>query len=385
MVERVERNIGFRTIEIRGSQLYVNGQRIKAAGVCHHEMDPLTGRADTGRHAETDVRLLKEANLNWIRTSHYPPTAELLDAADRLGMYVEAEAPFCWVGGALDHPTNLPATLTPTSAMVDYHHSHPSVIVWSLANESHFNLQFLASARLCRELDPTRPTTFNHDFASSPLAAITDIANIHYPSWPYDRVLAGDTRPLYFGEYFFEITHEQTDVKINPGLRELWGQGHTEPDSALGRAHSADCILPPMKPGLVSGGWSAIYHSDRLLGGAIWASHDEAFYFSETNHAGYAWHHGFWGAHRFLAPPQTGVVAGAAYFQPGVAGNAARGLRSRRPERACPGGEPLCLHRFQRACLPLGNQPATGPDQTPPGSRRSRRTGNPASGRNERG
>ncbi len=170
-LERIERNIGFRNIEVRGRQVYVNGQRVKLAGVCHHEFDPLTGRADTMRHAETDVRLLKEANLNYIRTSHYPPTTELLDAADRLGMYVEVEAPFCWVGGTLDNPTNLFATLTPTSAMVDYHHSHPSVIVWSIANESHFNLQFLASARMVKELDPTRPTTFNHDFANSPSRA----------------------------------------------------------------------------------------------------------------------------------------------------------------------------------------------------------------------
>ncbi len=94
-LERVERNIGFRSIEVRGRQVYVNGRRVKLAGACHHEMDPLTGRADTARHAETDVRLLKEANLNYIRTSHYPPNAELLDAADRLGMYVEVEAPFC--------------------------------------------------------------------------------------------------------------------------------------------------------------------------------------------------------------------------------------------------------------------------------------------------
>ena len=72
---------------------------------------------------------------------------------------------------SLDSPTNLFAILTPTSAMVDYHHSHPSVIVWSLANESHFNLQFLASARMCKELDPTRPTTFNHDFANEPFGA----------------------------------------------------------------------------------------------------------------------------------------------------------------------------------------------------------------------
>ena len=294
-LERIERNIGFRNIEVRGRQLYVNGQRVKLAGACHHEIDPLTGRADTARHAETDVRLLKEANLNYIRTSHYPPNAELLDAADRLGMYVEVEAPFCWVGGALDNPTNLFATLTPTSAMVDYHHSHPSVIVWSLANESHFNLQFLASARMVKELDPTRPTTFNHDLASSPLARVTDIANIHYPSMPYDDVLKDDPRPLFLGEYFFPVCHEQTDVAIDPGLRELWGQGSAEPDSAFGRACALDYDKPPLKPGIKPGGWSYIAHSDRVIGGAIWASHDDAFYLSATNHAGYAWHHGFWG------------------------------------------------------------------------------------------
>jgi beta-galactosidase len=294
-LERVERDIGFRKIEIRGSELYLNGRRIKLAGVCHHEFDPLTGRANTARHADTDVRLLKEANLNHIRTSHYPPTAELLDAADKLGMYVEVEAPFCWVGGALDNPTNLLATLTPTSAMLDYCHSHPSVIFWSLANESHFNLQFLASARMCKELDPSRPITFNHDFAGSPLAALTDIANWHYPSWPFDHVLAGDSRPLYFGEYFFPICHEQTDVSIDPGLRELWGQGHAEPDSEFGHACTRDSEKAPLKPGLRPGGWSEIYRSSRVIGGSIWASHDDAFYFSATNHAGYAWHHGFWG------------------------------------------------------------------------------------------
>jgi len=294
-LERIERHIGFRSIEVRGRQVYVNGRRVKLAGACHHEMDPLTGRADTARHAETDVRLLKEANLNYIRTSHYPPNAELLDAADRLGMYVEVEAPFCWVGGALDSPTNLLATLIPTSAMVDYHHSHPSVIVWSLANESHFNLQFLASARMVKELDPTRPTTFNHDFANSPLARATDIANIHYPPMPYDDVLKDDPRPLFLGEYFFPICHEQMDVNLNPGLRELWGHGHAEPDSAFARACALDFDKPPLKPGLKPGGWSYITHSDRVIGGAIWASHDDAFYFSATNHAGYAWHHGFWG------------------------------------------------------------------------------------------
>ncbi len=294
LLETIERNVGFRTIEIRGTQFLINGRRVKLAGACHHEFDPLTGRADTARHAETDVRLLKEANLNLIRTSHYPPTAELLDAADRLGMYVELEAPFCWVGGALDNATNLFATLTPTSAMIDYHHSHPSVIIWSLANESHFNPQFLAAAKLCKELDPTRPTTFNHDMGGNNKTP-TDLANVHYPPWPPDDVFKNDLRPLYFGEYFFPVCHEQTDVDIDPGLRELWGQGHAEPDSAFGKSCAAELSKPPLKPGLQPGGWSMIYHSDRLLGGSIWASHDDAFFFSATNHAGYAWHHGFWG------------------------------------------------------------------------------------------
>jgi hypothetical protein len=296
LLERVERNIGFRKLEIRDRQLYLNGQRVKLAGACHHETDPLTGRADTARHAETDVRLLKEANLNYIRTSHYPPTAELLDAADRLGMYVEVEAPFCWVGDLEDKPESLRAILTPTSAMVDYDHSHPSVIVWSIANESHFNRGFYYSTKMCRELDPTRPTTFNNpDLDGTPAGGITDIANSHYSPWPYDGQFANDPRPIYLGEYFFEVTHEQTDVRVDPGLRELWGQGQAEPESAFGRAHTKEYDKPVIKPGLVSGGWSFIYHSDRLVGGSIWASHDDAFYFSETNHAGYAWHHGFWG------------------------------------------------------------------------------------------
>ncbi len=315
--ETVERNVGFRTIEIRGRQLYVNGRSVKLAGVCHHEFDPLTGRAGTARHAEEDVRMLKEANLNLIRTSHYPPTTELLDAADRLGMYVELEAPFCWVGGALDNPTNLFATLTPTSAMIDFHHSHPSILFWSLANESHFNPQFLASAKMCKALDPTRPITFNHDMAGSAMCAgATDIANVHYPEWPPDKVFAGDPRPLYFGEYFFPVCHEQMDVAIDPGLRELWGQGHAEPESKFAQEFAAELSKPPLKPGLKPGGWSLIYHSDRLIGGSIWASHDDAFYFSETNHAGYAWHHGFWGLIDYWRRPKPEWFLARHIFSP---------------------------------------------------------------------
>lgn len=290
LLERVERNVGFRKVEVRGSQLYVNGRRIKVAGACHHEIDPLTGRANTMRHAWTDVRLMKAANLNYIRTSHYPPCQELLDAADRLGMYVEVEAPFCWVG-EVDSLKDLRAVLTPTSAMVDYDHAHPSVIVWSLANESAFNRLFEVSHRLVKDLDPTRPTTFNNPDPKR----ICEIANLHYPPMPFDKQLEGDPRPIYLGEYAFPVCHEQTDVRIDPGLRELWGHGSADPASAWGRFCAAGYDPAYMRPGMQPGEWSYIVRSERVIGGSIWAALDEPFYFKDGKRAGYAWVHGFWG------------------------------------------------------------------------------------------
>lgn len=289
-IERIERNIGFRKIEIRDKLVYINGRRVKFAGACHHEFDPLTGRADTMRHGEQDVKLLKDANLNYLRTAHYPPTQELLDAADRLGVYVECEAPFCWVQPTEDLD-DLKAVLTPTSAMIDYCHTHPSIIVWSIANESSFNKTFELSNKLIKQLDGTRLTTFNNPDPER----ICDIVNSHYPPMPYDDVANDDSRPLFLGEYWFPVCHEQTDVNINPGLRELWGHGHADPSSEFAKMCNASFNAPTLLPGEMPGAWSHIYNSNRVIGGAIWAEIDEPFYFKDGKHVGYAWHHGFWG------------------------------------------------------------------------------------------
>jgi len=314
-LERIERNIGFRKIEIRDRQLYVNGARVKLAGACRHEIDPLTGRADTARWAETDVKLIKGANLNYIRTSHYPPNQELLDAADRLGVYLEVEAPFCWVAPT-DEIANAKEVLTPTSAMIDYCHTHPSVTLWSIANESHFNPVFAESNRMVKELDPTRPTTFNHPF-SREAEENCDIANRHYPGMPYDAVLPNDPRPLILGEYFFPVCHEQTDVMINPGLRELYGHGQADPDSEWAKYcaksyETATTLLPGAKPGF----WTHIYNSNQLVGGAIWAAFDEPFYLANGKHCGYAWVHGFWGLIDGWRRPKTEWYMSRCIFSP---------------------------------------------------------------------
>jgi beta-galactosidase len=272
--ERIERNIGFRTVETRNRQLYVNGARVKLAGVCHHEIDPLTGRADTMRHAEMDVKRFKSANLNHIRTSHYPCTQEFLDAADRYGLYVESEAPFCWVAAAKDL-TDLKAILTPTSAMIDYNHTHPSVIMWSLANESNWSGLFEESNKLCKRLDPTRPTTIEHVFYGEEKVTC-DIISRHYQHMPYDDILKDDPRPFLHGECFFLVYHERTDVAIDPGLRQLWAAGNADLNSAWGRS----CLenvegRKGLVPGIYPGAWSYIYASQHCIGSTIWSGVDD--------------------------------------------------------------------------------------------------------------
>ncbi len=273
-LEQIERQIGFRTVEAKNRQLYVNGVPVKLAGVCHHEIDPLTGRADTGRHAEEDVKLFKSANLNYVRTSHYPCTQEFLDAADRYGLYVESEAPFCWVAPATNL-ADLKAVLTATSAMIDYNHAHPSVIVWSLANESHWSELFNYSAKLCKQLDPTRPTTLEHIFSNEGKATC-DIISRHYQNMPYDELLKDDPRPFLHGECFFLVYHERTNVAIDPGLRELWAFGSAEPgsdwtQSVVEHLKAGGYLLP----GIYPGAWSYIYRSAHCIGSEIWAGVDD--------------------------------------------------------------------------------------------------------------
>ena len=101
--EIVEETFGFRQVEVRGNQVFINGRPIKIHGVCRHEVHPLLGRALNAELWKKDAEIFREGNCNFIRTSHYPPAEEFLDQCDRLGLFVELEAPLCWVGhGASD-------------------------------------------------------------------------------------------------------------------------------------------------------------------------------------------------------------------------------------------------------------------------------------------
>ena len=131
-LETVEQKVGFRQIDLRGNELLVNGRPVKLRGVNHHETYPTTGRAVPPGVDLKDVTLFREGNVNLMRTSQYPPTTELLEAADELGMFIECEAPVCWdeAAGAAD----LICQETAEMALAD--RNHPCILFWSLGNES---------------------------------------------------------------------------------------------------------------------------------------------------------------------------------------------------------------------------------------------------------
>ncbi|NJK95574.1 MAG: hypothetical protein HC905_12315 [Bacteroidales bacterium] len=96
IVETRRQKVGFREITILGNLLMVNGKNVKLRGTCRHDVSSTLGRCTTPELDEADVKLIKEANLNFVRTSHYPPSQAFLDFCDQYGLYVEEETAVCF-------------------------------------------------------------------------------------------------------------------------------------------------------------------------------------------------------------------------------------------------------------------------------------------------
>ena len=242
------------------------------------------------RHAEEDVRLFKAANLNYLRTTHYPPNIELVEAADKYGMYLEVEAPFCWVAPFDDMKIS-------RSAHADLRDDR----LLPLAPERDVLVagQRIDLQPVLRDVQPDGQGVGPH--AADHLQQPRSQAGLRHrqyctirrcPTTSRTRTIRGR---LLLGEYFFPVCHEQTDVRIDPGLREFYGFGHSEPDSAFGRQCAESFTKPFLKPCTPPGAWSHIVHSQRVMGAAMFGAIDDSFYFADGTHAGYAWHHGFWG------------------------------------------------------------------------------------------
>ena len=171
--EVVSRHVGFRQVEIRGTQFLINGVPVKLRGTGYFEAAPLTGRAVSPDVLRHDLEMLKEANLDAFRTEVILPLENLYDDADEMGFYVEAESPFCWVDESSDL-RYLPTFVQRTAEMLDRDRSHPSVIIWSVGNESSWGPDFEAAHQFVKRQDPTRP-------ASAGQSATLELSTMHNP------------------------------------------------------------------------------------------------------------------------------------------------------------------------------------------------------------
>ncbi|MEW6745096.1 MAG: glycoside hydrolase family 2 TIM barrel-domain containing protein [Planctomycetota bacterium] len=218
LIQRFSQRIGFRETTIEGRRLLINGRPVKIRGTCHHDSHPLLGRAVSGELTRQDLQMMKAANLNAVRTSHYPPLPELLDIADELGLYVEDEAPFCWVGVSNDLRL-APRIIQLTAELVARDRNHASVFMWSLCNESEFGWGFERSHEWLRRADPSRP-------AAAATSAWLDIATLHNPL-ASSRIEEHESleKPLLFDESlapFQGIWGDAFEIGLDPGIRDYY-------------------------------------------------------------------------------------------------------------------------------------------------------------------
>ncbi len=205
-VETVRQNVGFRSVEIKNSQVLVNGQPVLIKGVNRHEMSTSGGYVVSREEMERDVQLMKKLNINAVRTCHYPDDPYWYDLCDRYGLYMVAEADVESHGMGYDEKT-----LAKDSAYAWTHlernqrnvtrcFNHPAVVFWSLGNEAGYGPNFEAAYDWIKRTDPSRPVQYEQ----AHLTGKSDVYCPMYPSFEWSERYCQDStqlRPFIMCEY----------------------------------------------------------------------------------------------------------------------------------------------------------------------------------------
>jgi len=255
-LEVLRRDIGFRAVEVRGNKLLVNGRAVKLRGGCRHDVHPLLGRAVTADLDELDARLFRDANINFIRTSHYPPTESFLAACDRYGLYVEQENAVCFVSthgnfATFDDPAFRDRYLGQFTEMIERDRSHVSVLLWSLGNESKWGANFQQLYAYVKREEPTRPVIWSYPETVPKGTLAYDVYSYHYPN--FDADLKSAAVPKLNDEWAHVACYNVDTLERDPGVRDFWGAS-------------------------IMKFWDNAYAADGCLGGAIWGLIDDVFY-----------------------------------------------------------------------------------------------------------
>ncbi|WP_199837520.1 glycoside hydrolase family 2 TIM barrel-domain containing protein [Streptomyces caniscabiei] len=231
VVDETSTRVGYRRVRIEGRDLLVNGRRILIQGVNRHDVDMRTGRVMSRETMLAELSLLKKFNVNAVRTAHYPNDPVFLDLCDEFGFYVVDEADIeghAFLTALPGDPRYLPEFVERVSRMVLRDRNHPSVIIWSLGNETGYGPNHDAAAAWVRATDPTRPLHYEGAITTDWHAGhgATDILCPMYPSFASLEAYSADPRgdrPLIMCEYAY------TQGNSTGGLADYWALIETLP------------------------------------------------------------------------------------------------------------------------------------------------------------
>jgi len=218
-IEAESCRVGFRKVEIKEGQLLVNGRSIKLFGVNRHEHDPDHGRAIPASRMIQDIKLLKLNNINAVRTSHYPDDPAWYDLCDEYGIYLIDEANL-ESHGLKGYLSNVPgwhnAFVERAIRMVERDKNHPSVIIWSLGNETGCGPNHAAMSAWIKDYDPTRPIHYEGAAGNPVDYPYVDMISRMYARIPEIIRLAtnpNDDRPMVLCEYAHAMGNSVGNLK----------------------------------------------------------------------------------------------------------------------------------------------------------------------------
>lgn len=269
-VSHFSRKIGFRDIKIVKDRMLVNGLPVKLRGACRHDIHPTLGRTTTAELDSLDALRFKESNMNFVRTSHYPPSEKFLEYCDQMGLYVECETGVCFVethrqknyapGATQSNPEFTDRYLSQCQEMVNTFRSHASILFWSIGNESVYGDNFQKCWDWVKATDTTRPVIFSYPGSVKNKEKIYDILSMHYQDvngnlnqWGMRTTgFQGHGIPALYDEWAHPACYTYKTLQDDPNIREFWG-----------------ISLDKM--------WSGLFDAPGGLGGAIWGYIDEIF------------------------------------------------------------------------------------------------------------
>ncbi len=221
-VENVQERFGFKQIEVKNDIVLWNGMPIKCTGVCRHDFWADKGFALTEANWVKDLDMMKAANINSVRTSHYNHAQRFLELCDEKGMYILDEVPYCWINDQVKDIAYAPYLIQRGRETVARDKNRPCVLAWSLGNENPGGIASQKALDVVRQMDPTRPAFVSQQDPEGMKGQLWK--DDHYPSPDSIDRFARNTR---WGTNITEHPHtffEKSVQDYDPGASDVWSE-----------------------------------------------------------------------------------------------------------------------------------------------------------------